>query len=118
MNLDFYIYGTPSGYNQYPSDEKSILFQKFVKNSKTNTQYTIYRNGDLVYYAYMRRIAADNANSFLGFCVVFNSIYCRNTHKLFDLFDRAYNDVMLKGEFLRFDKSGKVTFVVEKFTEN
>ncbi|MDR2684524.1 MAG: hypothetical protein LBB53_03980 [Prevotellaceae bacterium] len=117
MNLDFYIYGTPNGYNQYPADEKSRLFQDFARNCKTDSQLTIHRDGQLVYYAYQRRIAADSANSFLGFCLVFNGSYCCNTQKLFDLFDRAYNDVMLKGEFLRFDKNGKVSFTVEKFTD-
>jgi chromosome segregation ATPase len=117
MNFSFYIFGTPNGYNQYPSDEKSRLFKDFTQNSKADSQLTIHRDGQLVYYAYKRNLTSGNSSNYLGFCLIFNGMYCRDTRKIFDVFDKVYNDVLLKGEYLRFDKSGKVSFAVDKFID-
>jgi|GEM_PF-1985409 hypothetical protein len=117
MNLDFYIYGTPNGYNQYPADEKSQLLREFANNSTSEAQLVIHRKGHLVYYAYLRYISTSSFSKYLGFCLVFNDNYCKNTRKLFELFERAYNDVMLKAELLHFEYNGKVIFTINKFIE-
>ena len=115
MNFNFYIYGTPNGYNQYPFDNNSVSLQEFAQSNTTESQLTVCRKGQLVYYAYMRRLQ-EKTSTFLGFCLVFNGVYCRNPKKLFDLFDRVFYDVQLKGKFLKFDK-GKSVYIVDKFAE-
>ena len=115
MNFSFYIYGTPNGYNQYPADNKNEVFQDFVQNDTTESQLTVYRKGQLVYYSYLRKLQEKSAG-YLGFCLTFNGIYCKDSKKLFALFDKVFDDVQIKGEFLRFEK-GKYTFVVDKFIE-
>ena len=115
MNFSFYIHGTPNGYNQYPFDNNSVSLQEFAQSNTTESQLTVFRKGQLVYYAYMRRLQ-EKSSTFLGFCLVFNGVYCRNPKKLYDLFDRVFYDVQLKGEFLKFDK-GKSVYIVGKFTE-
>jgi hypothetical protein len=115
MNFSFYIYGTPNGYNQYPADSKSLALQEFAQNNSTESQLTVCRREQLVYCAYIRKLQ-EKTNSYLGFCLVFNGVYCQNPQKLFSLFDRAFDDVLMKGELLRFEKE-KAIFTIGKFTE-
>ncbi|MEP7197106.1 MAG: hypothetical protein ABI851_11360 [Saprospiraceae bacterium] len=115
MNFSFYIFGTPNGYNQYPDDNNSSVFQEFVQRNTNESQLTVKRNGQLVYYVYSRHFQ-EKSNGLLGFCLVFNGVYCRNLKKLFGLFDRTYFDVQLKGEFLKFDKV-KVNYIINKFAD-
>jgi len=115
MNFSFYIFGTPSGYNQYPADSNSTVFQEFLQNKTTESQLTIKRSGQLIFYVYVRRLQEKSSN-ILGFSLVLNGVYCRNPRKLFELFDRAYINIQLKGEFLKFDK-GKSNYIISKFAE-
>jgi hypothetical protein len=115
MNFSFYIYGTPDGYNQYPADSNSIVLKEFEKNNNSESQLTIYRKGPLVYYAYMRKLQ-EKADNYLGFCLVFNGIYCNHPQKLFLLFDRAFDDLLMKGELLKFE-NGKIIYSVKIFAE-
>lgn len=115
MNFSFYIFGTPSGYNQYPADQNTAYFNDIALSNNTESQLTVKRDGQLVYYVYSRRLQ-ENSRNFLGFCLVFNGVYHRAHKKLFELFESAYFDIQLKGELLKFHK-GKSNFVVNKFVE-
>ncbi|MDH6303910.1 tetratricopeptide (TPR) repeat protein [Parabacteroides sp. PF5-5] len=115
MNFSFYIYGTPNGYNQYPADSNSVEWKEFALNNTAESQLSICRKGQLIFYAYMRRLQ-EKTNYYLGFCLVFNGVYCQNPQKLFSLFDKAFDDVLMKGELLRFDK-GKCLYTINKFSE-
>lgn len=115
MVFSFYISGTPSGYNQYPADSNSILLQNFAQDNTSESQLTVCRKGQLVYYAYSRRLY-EKSNNYLGFCLIFNGIYCRSSKMLFDLFDKAFYDAQLKGELLKFEK-GKSFYSINNFAE-
>jgi hypothetical protein len=115
MNFNFYILGTPNSYNQYPADNNSTVFQEFAQSNTTESQLTVKRSGQLIYYVYMRRLQEKSSN-FLGFCLVFNGIYCRNPKKFFNLFDRAFYDTQLKGQFVKFNK-GNAIYIIDKFAE-
>jgi len=114
MNFNFYIFGTPSGYNQYPADN-GTMFQEFAQNNTTESQLTVFRKRRLVYYSYLRRLREKSSN-YLGFCLIFNDVYCHNSQKLFTIFNKAFDEVVMKGKLLHFDTS-KLTFAVRKFTE-
>lgn len=115
MVFSFYISGTPSGYNQYPADNNSILLQNFAQDNTSESQLTVCRKGQLVYYAYSRRLQ-EKSNNFLAFCLIFNGVYCRSSKKLFNLFDKVFYDVQLKGELLKFEK-GKSSYGINNFAE-
>lgn len=117
MNVDFYIFGTPSGYKQYPAGGKSTLFQNFSPKGKGNAQLTISREGLLVYYIYHRFIPLGKNNSYIGFCLVFNNCYCKKTQELFNIFESAYQETALRGELLHFEDNGSMSFVVNEFGE-
>lgn len=70
MNISVYLFGEFSvGYSQYPNDYAKIIFESFAKSAQATTQITIHRDGDLMYYGYIRKM--ENAE-YLGVCVVVN----------------------------------------------
>ncbi|MEO1262974.1 MAG: hypothetical protein AAFZ15_29465 [Bacteroidota bacterium] len=115
MNFGFYIFGTPNGYDQYPADNKSDTFYELIKNNSYESQLTVQRSRQIVYYIYIRRIQ-EKPNNFFGLCLIFNGVYCHNIKKLFELFGRAYFDIQSEGYFFKFDK-GKTNYSVNKFTD-
>jgi outer membrane murein-binding lipoprotein Lpp len=115
MNFSFYIYGTPNGYNQYPSDNNSVDFREFAQNNNAESQLTVKRSERLVYYVYVRRLP-ESTNHFIGFCLVFNGMYCTNPKTLFSLFDRSFDDTLMNGELLKFEK-GRYVYTFDKFAE-
>jgi len=115
MNFSFYILGTPNGYNQFPADNNSTVFQEFAQNNRSESQLTVNRKGQLVYYTYMRQLQ-EKSGTYLGFCLGFNGVYCTNSKKLFALFDKAFTEVQMKGEILRFGKE-KCSYTISKFAE-
>jgi len=116
MNFSLYLFGTPDGYNQYPADTSSQLFQRFFHKQLTDySQFAIYRSSQLVYYAYSRKLSSSGSNNYLGICLIFNGIYCNDSKQLFDLFDKAYSDIALNGEILKMEKNGKISFSTDNF---
>lgn len=115
MNFSLYLFGTPSNYNQYPADTNSQLFQGFYQIQKSDSQLTIYRSGQLVYYTFTRKLSSGSSSNYLGICLIFNGIYCRDNKQFFDIFDKAYSDIALNGKILLIDKSGNISFATDKF---
>ncbi|MBK6698396.1 MAG: hypothetical protein IPG55_00555 [Saprospiraceae bacterium] len=116
MNFSLYIFGNPSGYNQYPSDANSLLFQGFLQKQQSDSQLTIYRSGQLVYYVHTRKLSSDKPDYYLGICLIFNGIYCSDVKQLFNLFDKIYSDIALNGILLQINKSGKISFAIDKLS--
>jgi hypothetical protein len=115
MNFGFYILGTPNGYNQYPADNNSTSYRDYIQSNSAESQMTVKRSGQLVHYLYMKKIQ-ESSSDFLGFCLVFNGVYCYNPKQLFELFNRVFLDVQSEGEFIKY-KIGKSNFIVSKFVE-
>ena len=115
MNFAFFIFGTPNGYNQYPADSDNAIFQDIAKSDTSRSHLTVRRIDRLIYYIYIRQLQ-EKSSDYFGFCLVFNGVYISNPSNLFELFERAYFDVQLKGEFLKFSK-GKLNYVISKFSE-
>ena len=68
-----YIFGKfIGGYTQYPVDSQSNVFQQVIANAKAETQVVIHRDGNLMYYCYLRKFEVDNC---IGFCVLLNGTY-------------------------------------------
>lgn len=116
MNFSLYIIGTPNGYDQYPLDTNSNKFQSVLISCKTESQISVFRAGQLIQYVYVRKIPSSNG-LYLGFGLVLTGVYCLNCHTLNDLFDEAFYDVLMKGEFLRFQKD-KYLYRVSKIADN
>jgi predicted nuclease with TOPRIM domain len=113
MNFSFYIFGTPGrNFDQFCRDDNEKIFKHFVQNRYADSQMALHKNGHLTYYAYIRYLSENN---YLGFCLIFNGIYCVDIRNLFELFDKIYSDIALNGELLKLDNAGKIRFVTDKF---
>ncbi|MBQ0142547.1 MAG: hypothetical protein KBT06_07100 [Prevotellaceae bacterium] len=117
MNSSVYIYGDLSnGYTQYPDeDHSSAIFQKFYTQSKSTTQIAIYRDGNLMYYAYLRKL---EHNKYIGLCVLLNGIMITRFESLFSLFEGVISNLVTNGYLIKFDERGNLTANTNKLYMN
>ena len=106
MNSSIYIFGNLGyGYDQYPNDYASLVFQKFYENATANTQVAVHRNGDLMYYAYIRKLYN---KEYIGLCIVLNGIMFRGIKVLFDQFENFITDIVVRGNIIEFTEDGNI----------
>lgn len=117
MNFDFYLLGTPDGYNQYPLDNKADLFRSFHDEVKSDTQMTIWRNADVVYYVYTRNLRTAGKNQYFGMVIALNGLYLTNIGNVLSVFEQLCSNIALRGRILKIDKTGKIQFVHSRFID-
>lgn len=116
MNVSVYLFGEfNGGYTQYPDDYSVSIFQQFSKKSKSTTQLTIHRDGNLMYYGYLRKLQQDK---YIGLCVVLNALCLRQIDSLFSLFETTISNLVAKGALIQFDEAGEIVTSVEKLYLN
>lgn len=116
MNVSVYLFGEfNSGYSQYPNDYTSSIFQKFSVNAKSTTQIAIHRDGNLVYYAYIRKLKQDR---YIGLCVVLNGLMLKRLDGLFSLFENTISNLVTNGKLVHFNEQGDLVTSVEKLYLN
>ena len=117
MNIGFYLLGTPDGYNQYPLDEKEELFRSFHDNVKSDTQLTVYRNADIVYYVYTRNMPSLGKDQYFGMVIALNGLYLSHIGNVFSVFEQLCSNIALRGKILNIDKTGRIRFVHSRFVD-
>lgn len=116
MNASVYLFGEfNSGYSQYPDDYASSIFQKFSANAKSTTQIAIHRDGNLVYYGYIRKLQQDR---YIGICVVLNGLILKRIDGLFSLFENTISNLVTNGKLIHFNEQGDLVTCVEKLYLN
>lgn len=107
MNSSVYIFGNlSSGYTQYPNDEStSSIFQKFYTKAKATTQIAIRRDGNLMYYAYIRKL---EQGKYIGLCVLLNGAALTKFEGLFSLFENVISNLVTKGYLIKYNDSGNL----------
>ena len=116
MNASVYLFGEfNSGYTQYPDDYTSEILGKFHMNSKSTTQLTIHRDGNLMYYGYIRIL---ENNHYIGLCVVINSLILTRIDGLFSLFENTITGLVRKGHLIHFNEQGDIVTSIEKLYLN
>lgn len=116
MNISFYLFGDlSSGYTQYPNDHTKSIFEKFFQNSQATTQVAIHRDGDLVYYGYIRKL---EDNNYIGLCTVVNGKIITQIVPLFTIFERVIENMVRNGYLIYFDENGEIVSKVGKLYEN
>lgn len=120
MIFGFYLFGTRNGkYDQYPKDTKSLLFKAFSKNRFDASQLHIYRDGQLVYYAFLHDLLQGKTEDYVGICLIFNSVYCRNIQNLFSVFqDTLLAESSKKEALLKTDGCGNFSFACDALYKN
>lgn len=107
MNVSIYIFGEfTAGYSQYPSDYTADIFQEFYGKSKAQTQLCIHRAGDIMYYAYIRKLTDER---YIGICAVINGLMLNNISSVFSLFEKIISGMINRGELIMFDEQGNIT---------
>lgn len=116
MNATVYLFGEfNSGYTQYPDDYTSAIFRKFHENAKSTTQVVIHRNGNLMYYGYIRKLEQER---YIGLCVVLNGMLLTRLDGLFSLFENTISGLVIKGQLIHFNEQGDIVTKVEKLYMN
>lgn len=113
MNSSVYTFGSLSrGYTQYPYDESSAaVFQRLAAMSDATTQLVIHREGDLMYYAYVRNL---ETGKYLGLCVMLNGMMITVFREMFALFENAISNLVYNGHLIKYDERGWIVPNTEK----
>lgn len=116
MNHSVYVFGElGNGYTQYPDDYTKDFFKKLQKQNHAQTQLAIHRDGELMYYAYTRKLSESSSNNqYIGMCCVFNGVYTDKYKELFDVCEKAVTSLVVNGDLLEFTNSGEITSKIDK----
>lgn len=116
MNCKVYLFGElGGGYTQYPSDYTESYFKDFEHSSKSDSAVGFRREGDLVFYEYLRRLSdGKSSKGYIGIACVFNGVLFNEIKQVFALFEDAITNLVVKGEILEFTDSGEVSSKVGK----
>ena len=116
MNSSVYLFGEMAeGYTQYPEDSSSEIFHRLYANTKATTQIAIHRDGNLMYYGYIRKL---ENNKYLGLCVVLNGIMLTRIDSLVSLFENIIASLVSKGTLIHYNEAGDIVTSVNKLYKN
>lgn len=118
MKATIYIFGNfANGYSQYPDNYTRDMFTLVSKSRKSASELVYRREGALTYYIYTREISR-SAGTFIGLCYVFNGILITDFFYLFEVFEDAITNIVVKGELLEFTNDGNLTTKVSQLYTN
>lgn len=116
MNVTIYLFGEfNSGYTQYPDDYTSEIFHNFKEKAKSPTQIVAHRDGNLMYYGYVRQLEYER---YIGLCVVLNGLMLSRIDGLFSLFENTISRLVTKGHLVHFNEQGDIVTNVERLYMN
>ena len=115
MNFSFYLLGTPEGrYSQYPDDYTASTLAG-LQEGMAGARLVIYREMDLVHYAYTERLGN---NSIIGFCLIFNKARIQKPRQLIRLFRFIIEKRLVEsGEVIKYTDDGELRFKVRSMNE-
>lgn len=113
MNAFVYIFGhLGNGYTQYPNDHTTYFFQNLNKRSElAETQIIVHRDGDLMYYCYLRKLLQ---KQYIGFCVLLNGVMITDIAKLFSCFENVITGLVVNGDILQFEDNGNIVSKIDQ----
>lgn len=119
MNSTIYLFGKfKQGYTQYPLDSSNSIYQNMADSmTSANTQVSIHRDGDLMYYCYFRKIDNTEENQYIGISILLNGVMLTDFKSLFKLFEDMIANIVLAGEILKFKEDGTIISNVFKFED-
>ena len=118
MKVTTYVFGNfADGYSQYPDNYTRDIFKALSKSRKGATELIYHRDGALTYYIYTREISR-SANTFIGLCYVFNDVLVTDFSYLFDIFEDAITNIVVKGELLEFTNDGNLSTKISQLYTN
>lgn len=114
--MTVYIFGVfANGYSQYPSDSTSEIFKKQYSFSKAPTQVAIHRDGNLIYYSYIRKL---DSVKYIGISVVLTAKLITKIGSLFSVYENVIEIMANKGYLIHYGDDGKLTTSTNQLFEN
>lgn len=111
MNCSFYVYGSfLDGFSLYPENSKELLFRKVAQMAIHWTQIVTHRDGNLMYYNYIRKLSGDKPNhtQYLGLCILINGVMLDDFQMLFSIFETTFEKLAYDNEIIGIDDTGKI----------
>lgn len=105
-SLVYYFGKDRDNYYQYPTDYTEDFFQKELINARNKAQIAIHRDGNLLFYSYIRQL--DNKESKIGISLATDFIFL-DYQDLFETLETFYSILAESGTIVRFVDSGQVT---------
>lgn len=116
MNIQTYIFGTlQQGYSQFPDDYTRDIFQRMYTGAKAQSQLAIHRDGELMYYSYIRNLEDDK---YIGFCSIINGWYVTELDQFWTVFDSLLDKMAGKCYLVKYDPDGKIVSATDYVYEN
>lgn len=113
--MTVYVFGVLNdGYTQYLNDSSSKIFKKIYNNSNAPTQIAIHRDGNLMYYCYIRKLTEDK---YIGLAVALSNVYLIKIDKLFSFFEHIIEEMANRGTIIHFTNEGELSTSIGKLYE-
>ncbi|MDY4175327.1 MAG: hypothetical protein SOY07_08570 [Bacteroidales bacterium] len=107
LNASVNIFGVlADGYTQYPDDYSQEIYTKFCELAKGESQIVVHRDGDLMYYGYVRKLTPTRHS--IGFCVLVNGVMFSSPCALLPIFERAVEMLAVYGNVISMNDKGKI----------
>ena len=115
MKPSVYFFGTlPKGFASYPQDHTKVILKDFIAKSRNDCQIVIHRDGNLIYYGYVRRLSGGDC---LGICVCLDCIY-NNIESLFRIFDDIYVWMVKVGGIIGIKGNEEIKWATSNFSSD
>lgn len=114
LNASVNIFGVlADGYTQYPDNYSQEIYTKFCELAKGESQIVIHRDGDLMYYGYVRRM--DDAQQCIGFCIILNGVMFSSPCELLPVFESIVETLTVEGTIISFNEEGQIVPRIRSF---
>ena len=108
MNCTVYLFGEFGlGYTQYPQDGAEDIFRHIASRAEAQTQIAIHRDGNLMYYVYLRRLD-EGEGHYIGYGFRVEGLLFRDLSPLFDLFGSTFENIVIADRLLTLNMRGHV----------
>jgi len=108
VNCTVYLFGEFGlGYTQYPQDGAEDIFRHMSSRAEAQTQIAIHRDGNLMYYAYIRRLD-EGEGHYIGYGLMVDGLMFRDLSPLFDLFGSTFENMVIADRLLTLNDRGHI----------
>ena len=111
MNSTIYIFGNLKGeFTLYPDNSAIKIFQKQITMVRGVTQIVTRREGDLLYYSYIRKLQdwAKNNPKYIGIVLLLNGVMITDVDLLFSFFEEQLKNMAFGNEIIGIDDNGNI----------
>ncbi len=114
--MKVYIFGKfNNGFSACPDDSASNIIKDLYKDAKAETQIIIRRDGNTMYYGYIRKL---KDKKYIGLCIAYSDYMVINIDSLFPLFENAIERMAMEGNIISFSHDRKLITNVCKLQQN